>query len=131
MGQQQLLLIVLGVIIAGIAVVVGINLFSSSAAESNRTAVISDLHHIAHLAQSYYKRPVSYGGGSGSFTGFVIPTPLVSTLDGEFSVSTAGTATQITIQGIGLETGNDGSVPLKYQMTVFANNTNFTLVKLN
>ena len=36
MGQQQLLLIVLGVIVVGIAVAVGMNQFSTSATEANR-----------------------------------------------------------------------------------------------
>jgi len=46
MGQQQLLLIVLGVIIVGIAVVVGINLFNANATNANRDGVISDLNKI-------------------------------------------------------------------------------------
>jgi hypothetical protein len=46
MGQQQLLLIVLGVIIVGIAVVVGINLFTANAISSNRDGVVSDLNYI-------------------------------------------------------------------------------------
>ena len=36
MGQQQLLLIVLGVIVVGIAVVVGINLFNANAEYAER-----------------------------------------------------------------------------------------------
>ncbi|MDZ7766193.1 MAG: hypothetical protein U5K00_17525 [Melioribacteraceae bacterium] len=47
MGQQQLLLIVLGVIIVGIAVVVGINVFTASSAAANRDAVISDLTNLS------------------------------------------------------------------------------------
>ena len=46
MGQQQLLLIVLGVIIVGIAVVVGINLFNANATNANRDAVVSDLNNL-------------------------------------------------------------------------------------
>jgi len=41
MGQQQLLLIAYGVIVVGIAVVVGITLFSTLAAESNRDQLFS------------------------------------------------------------------------------------------
>ena len=47
MGQQQLLLIVLSVIIVGIAVAVGITTFQSNAVEANRQAVISDLVNYA------------------------------------------------------------------------------------
>ena len=51
MGQQQLLLIVLGVIIVGIAVVVGISVFTASSSSSNQDAVISDLQNISANAQ--------------------------------------------------------------------------------
>ncbi|GAF89020.1 unnamed protein product, partial [marine sediment metagenome] len=43
MGQQQLLLIVLGVIIVGIAVVAGISMFTSGAAQANLEGVVSDM----------------------------------------------------------------------------------------
>ncbi len=42
MGQQQLLLIILGVIIVGIAVAVGITMFQDNAVDQNRSAVIAD-----------------------------------------------------------------------------------------
>ncbi len=76
MGQQQLLLIVLGVIVVGIAVVVGINLFNANAVASNRDAVISDLNNLGAMAQQYYKKPASMAGGGNTFTGWTIPTQL-------------------------------------------------------
>ena len=72
MGQQQLLLIVLGVIIVGIAVVVGINVFTVSSANSNRDAVISDLTTLAAMSQQYYRKPTAMGGGGNTFTGWQI-----------------------------------------------------------
>jgi len=72
-GQQQLLLIVLGVIIAGIAVVVGINLFNAN----SRTATLDTLTHqlisYGQLALEYYKKPKAYGGGGHSFEGWIFP----------------------------------------------------------
>ncbi|MCE1188556.1 MAG: hypothetical protein LWX56_05385 [Ignavibacteria bacterium] len=118
MGQQQLLLIVLSVIVVGIAIVVGINLFSANAVESNRNSVIADLHHIAHLAQAYYKRPTAFGGGGNSFVGFTIPATIATNAHGTFTVATAGTATQIVLQGVGVELGDDGAAGVRYQMTV-------------
>ena len=44
MGQQQLLLIVLGTIIVGVAVVVGINMFTTGAVNSERDALILDVN---------------------------------------------------------------------------------------
>ncbi|MDZ7625577.1 MAG: hypothetical protein U5J96_14175 [Ignavibacteriaceae bacterium] len=73
MGQQQLLLIVLGVIIVGIAVVVGINLFNANAEESTKDGIVSDATNLGAMAQQYYKKPTSMGGGGNTFTGWQIP----------------------------------------------------------
>ena len=67
MGQQQLLLIVLGVIIVGIAIVVGINLFNANAESSTQDSIVSQGTNIGALAQQYYKKPVALGGGGNSF----------------------------------------------------------------
>ncbi len=72
MGQQQLLLIILGVIIVGIAVAVALALFSDNAASSNRNAMTTDLLHVAAKARHYYGRPTSMGGGGKSFVGLTI-----------------------------------------------------------
>ena len=70
MGQQQLLLIVLGVIIVGIAVVVGINLFNANAEESTKDTLVSEGTNLGAMAQQYFKKPVALGGGGNHFAGF-------------------------------------------------------------
>ncbi|OQX82546.1 hypothetical protein B6D60_12050 [candidate division KSB1 bacterium 4484_87] len=72
MGQQQLLLIVLAVILVGVAVVVGINMFSANAASANVDYLVNDLLKLAAKAQQYYLKPVSMGGGGGSFRNLTI-----------------------------------------------------------
>ncbi|MDK9700550.1 MAG: hypothetical protein OEM52_10440 [bacterium] len=62
MGQQQLLLIVLGVIIVGIAVVVGINLFGSSAKQANEDAVVQECLGIISASQQWVRKPTALGG---------------------------------------------------------------------
>ena len=47
MGQQQLLLIILGVIIVGIAIAVGISMFSSGSVQANRDGIVNDLNNLA------------------------------------------------------------------------------------
>ncbi len=133
MGQQQLLLIVLAVIIAGIALLYGLLLFQSSAVDANRNAVIADLHHLGYLAHSYYKRPTSFGGGNGlTFAGFQIAPPsLLANANGTYSISTPGTAGSVVIQGIGIEIGEDGINPIKYQLSAVSTTVIFTLAKLN
>ena len=58
MGQQQLLLIVLGVIVVGIAVVVGINLFNANAESSTQDSIVSQCTNVGAMAQQYYKKPI-------------------------------------------------------------------------
>ena len=114
MGQQQLLLIVLGVIIVGIAVVVGINVFTASSANANRDAVIADLTTLAAMSQQYYRKPTAMGGGGNAFdntnggTGFSIPTSLQSTANGSYTVTAAEKL--ITFVGVGREMGNGDTV---------------------
>jgi len=68
MGQQQLLLIVLGVIVVGIAVVVGINLFNANAESATQDSLVSQGTSLGAIAQQYYKKPVAMGGGGNDFT---------------------------------------------------------------
>lgn len=103
MGQQQLLLIVLGVIIVGIAIVVGINLFNANSVSGNRDSVVSDLNNLAAMAHEYYNKPSSLGGGGSSYANYTIPNNLASDANGAYTISTAGSATGITFQGVGTQ----------------------------
>jgi len=119
MGQQQLLLIVLGIIVVAIAVVVGINQFSTSAAEANRDLLISDLNFISTLALAHYKKPVSIGGGGNSFANFEIPTVLLETANGTMEHTQTGhNKDHIHFTGIGKEIGDDGVSPIKIEFRI-------------
>jgi Tfp pilus assembly protein PilE len=72
MGQQQLLLIVLGTIIVGIAVAVGINMMGNAQEQANLDAVRQDLLTIASSAQGYFAKPTMMAGGGNSFTGITL-----------------------------------------------------------
>ena len=69
MGQQQLLLIVLGTIIVGVAVVVGINMFTTGAINAERDALLQDVNNIASSAAAYWRKPAALGGGARDFSG--------------------------------------------------------------
>lgn len=72
MGSQQLLLIVLGVIIVGVAVAAGIAIFGGNADQANRDAISQDVLRMASTAQGYYRKPKLLGGGGQSFTGITL-----------------------------------------------------------
>ncbi len=59
-------------IIVGIAIVVGINMFSSSAASANQDAVTNDCMAFASRAHQYIIKPKGMGGGGGVFTGLTM-----------------------------------------------------------
>ena len=112
MGQQQLLLIILGVIVVGIAVAVGIQMFSDNAISANRDAVSNDLVNLAARAQQFYRRPTALGGGGNSFVGLTADAAGLAKLtnmgtagnsNGAYSITTAGTVDAVTIQGVGKE----------------------------
>ena len=67
MGQQQLLLIVLGVILVGVAVVLGIQYFGVGAEEGAKDELVAHTLTIGANAQQWYKKPVAMGGGGGAW----------------------------------------------------------------
>jgi Tfp pilus assembly protein PilE len=125
MGQQQLLLIVLGVIVVGIAVVVGINLFTANAVSSNRDGVVADLTNLAATAQQFYRKPTAMGGGGYTFTGWTIPAEIDTTPNGIYTATVA--AQTVTLVGKGNEK-NAGSV---IQHTATVTSSSITTVKNN
>ncbi len=132
MGQQQLLLIILGVIVVGIAVAVGITMFKDNAVSSNRDAVTNDLVNLAARAQQYYRRPTALGGGQGTFTGLGTDITKLTSMkaggvsganaNGVYTIS-SNSDSYITLQGLGTETGNDGTTPVKVTMDVYADSS--------
>lgn len=99
MGQQQILLLILGVIVVGIMIFVGMTLFDAHSTESNKDAVTSSLQNIAADAYQYKMRPKAFGGGNPSFVGYVVPSKMVSDNNGSYLVSGTTSATQIAFTG--------------------------------
>jgi len=111
MGQQQILLLVVSVIIVVLAITIGIEMFATNSKISNRDSVVSELNNLATLAIQFYKKPASYGGGNSSFISWNIPEKMDSTSNGIYSV--ACTNLNVTITGFGQEVGNDGANPIE------------------
>jgi Tfp pilus assembly protein PilE len=131
MGQQQILLIILGVIVVGIAVTVGINMFQDNAINSNRDGVSNDLISFAARAQQFYRRPRGLAGGENSFTGLTATdagmlrlTQNPVTANGTYSIKSAS-AQSITLLGVGRYTIGEDSIrvecvvtPHEYTLTI-------------
>lgn len=116
MGQQQLLLIVLGVIVVGIAVLMGILLFQQNSIEEKRDTLINEGILVAHNAIQYYNKPKALGGGSFSFLGWKIPSNLKTSPNGSYVETVNADNVEIIGTGNELISGTD-SVKVKFTIT--------------
>jgi hypothetical protein len=137
MGQQQLLLLVLGIVIVGLAVVVGIQAFSENQKKANADALVNDAVRIASDAQAWALKPAAFGGpastedlGDVTFNdlGYDVSSPTAyDNLNGTFALSgTAGaadaliTATSINGEGNTVYVRVCGTTPESIQTAVNA-----------
>ena len=144
MGQQQLLLIVLSVIVVGVSMATGINMFQTNAVEQNRQALIADCMSYGSKAQRFLRTPASLSGGGQDFNGFYLTSSEASNANGAYNSSTtapSGTtavtaeadtintdATTLYIEASGTETGNNGSTPVKVFVTVTGSSITSTVL---
>ena len=117
MGQQQLLLLVLGIVIVGLAVVVGIQAFGENQKKANADALVNDAIRIASDAQAWKLKPAAFGGGGslvgdGNFTdlefeqlGYTVDgAGDYVNLNGVFTM--AATSSNVTITGVNAQNEN-------------------------
>jgi hypothetical protein len=121
MGQQQLLLIILGVIIVGIAIAVGISQFGAHSTQANKDGVTSSLVNIAANAYQYKIRPATMGGGAGSYVNYVIPSKMSKDDNGTSYVT--GTIASNSCQIVGTSAINTA-----WQATCTADDTGKTTI---
>ena len=119
MGQQQILLIVLALIIVGVAIAISVQLFRANAIEAKRDILVEETTYLGTMAIQYFKKPMELGGGNQDFTGWQIPSQMIQTANGNFMIA-AVTPDEVTITGTGSEvvTGTDS---IKVQTIVTAN----------
>ena len=98
MGQQQLLLIILGVIIVGIAIAVGVSQFGAHSTQANKDGVTSSVVNVAANAYQYKIRPTTMGGGGGAYTGYAIPSKMAKDDNGTYALGTVN-AGNIQVKG--------------------------------
>ena len=126
MGQQQLLLLVLGIVIVGLAVVVGIQAFGENQNKANADALVNDGVRIASDIQAWALKPQAFGGpsSSGDFStvdfaalGYQATTGTYANLNGDFTLNVvSGTCVIIRGDGTG-KTAADNQVYVKVSGT--------------
>ncbi len=89
MGQQQLLLIVFGMIALAVAIALGNLLFEVHSESATKDSIISESMHIGTMAQQYFNKTKEMGGGNKSFIGWKISVHLDSTSSGTYTIINA------------------------------------------
>jgi hypothetical protein len=112
------LLILLGVIAVGIAVFIGITLFSESAAETNREELVSVLTSLGAMAQEYYQTPTIMGGGNKKFKGWKMPKAYKQYEGGKFKVKFHKKRNELTIKATGKEKGRNNKHKVRVEARV-------------
>ena len=64
MGQQQLLLLVLGITVVGVAMIISIQVYSNNQKKHNSDALVSTSTRIASDAQTWLQTSSVFGGGA-------------------------------------------------------------------
>ncbi len=120
MGQQQLLLVIIGVIIVGVAVAIAITMFHDNAINSNRDVLKNDLLGFAGRAQQYYRKTAANGGGGNSFTNITIANVTNMTVNdnGTYSILTVEPQ-QIVMVGRGTHVVGTDTVEVRCTVTPF------------
>ena len=123
MAQQQILLIILGTIIIGVALAIGITLFTDNSISANRDSVTNDLVALASRAQMYYRRPKLMGGGGRAFDGLTLSnlTTKATNAYGTYSVTSVA-SDHVVLDGLGIEYASDGN-RVSVTITVYAEST--------
>ena len=114
MGQQQILLIVLVMIVVGTAILVGTQIYDASSRDNAITTITNDLLNLSTIALNYYRTPSEYSGGGQSFKsdskGWTIPQNLDTLGNRVYSiVSITKNSIEILGQSIDEQTGLDQS----------------------
>jgi len=122
MGQSQLLIIAISVLIIGIAILAGAGFFQADDIEANKKAMINDINHIGMNAVRYYRRIQALGGGGYSYMGYALPTGYRSNLNGTYSTNPLSKET-LQITGI---SARDSTNTIVAQIDTYGKASNWT-----
>lgn len=123
MGQTQLLLVVLGLMLIGIAIYVGVSIFSAHTVEHTRNAIIVDLQNFATRANAFYWKPLSQGGGGKSFHDITLARiyPVEENVNARYTIESVADD-QCVIVGVGkIVTTNGDYIRVRIRVTTERN----------
>lgn len=110
MGQQQLLLLVLGALIVGLAIYTGVQFFNVYQQNNERDVVMQQMNILVLDARKFAAKPTFLGGGNGKFAGYQPPNELANT--NRVRIYTGATEGAVIFTGFGSVNGEDGQSPV-------------------
>ncbi len=126
MGPQQLLVLILGVCIIGIAVSAGVIIVQNESYGDCRQAITAEFDRLASAARDYRVRSYESEGGDGTFIGLTTTpqgiaklTQTASTPFADFSILSNGNDRTVSLLAIGKSPGQDSRKPIEMVMMVF------------
>jgi hypothetical protein len=122
MGQNQILIIAISILIIGISILAGTGFFTDDETETNKKAMINDVNHIAMNATRYYRRIGALGGGGYSYLGYALPGGYRSNLNGSYSVNPLSQSA-LQIRGVSSKDTNNTMVA---QIDTYGKASNWT-----
>jgi hypothetical protein len=127
LGQQQLLLIILAIIVVGIAIAISMQLFRENAVSNKRDLLLNECNTLGTMAISFYKKPREFGGGGNSFLGWIIPVDLRFTANGSYIIEESSQSSLVII-GTGTEvvTGIDS---IQVKTTISKNSIDTEIIR--
>jgi hypothetical protein len=130
-GQQQLLLLVLGIIIVGMSVYGVGEFIDQQIREDTRDRCRDEAMDLCVYADQYKLKPKSIGGGGGTYTGFTLPKFFIDEPDIGYWVVGSGQNVQIYAcsWGQGAVKGDDGNTAVAVLLT--KNGNSLRIDKLN
>lgn len=141
MGTQQILFIVLGLIVVGVAIIVAFSMVKHESTQSARDSLQNDLSLLILESQEFYHKTGLFGGGGNSFSGMKpddirllrssqvqSATEVWVTANGTYMLLSVA-PDSVVLEGVGVNVGTDGVNPVKVRAIVRA--SSFALVTVN
>lgn len=131
MGQQQLLLLILGVIIVGMAIFGVGQYINQQMSDNSRDRCRQEAMFLCQYADQYKLQPKALGGGGGTYDGFQLPQFFINEPDIGYWVTGSGQNLQIYACSWGSDVvkGDDGQTAVAVLLT--KNGSSMRIDKLN
>ena len=139
MGTQQILLIVLSIVIVGIAIWAGIQIYKGMIESSARTATISDLTNFRAITRAYYLTASIQGGSSHASNGWdaaSIAEYIGIGYDGSTGLETQNATIEVSLEGsssekvVFLATPKEGQITYKIKLTYNINDNSVLIAEI-